>query len=289
MGWGLSRRLPSATMRSPAHEPLRMTHTALIDWYDTPRWYDMVFDPGTPTEADFVMQLAERYGRGPLRSVLEPACGSGRMVVELARRGVRVEGFDLNTHMLAAAQAKLDRLAARGHDLNTRLRVADMRAVPAGPKVDAAHCLVSTFKYILDEEGALAHLRGVAQRLKPGGIYVLGVHITDYAHPQAAVERWTTQRRGTKVVCVTRTFPAERRTRTEAVRTRLTVTRGAKTHRQETNWTFRTYSPRQLVRLVRESGCFGIAGTFDFHHDARVERELEDGRQDVVLVLKKQE
>ena len=91
-----------------------MTHTALIDWYDTPRWYDMVFDPGTPTEADFVMQLAERYGRGPLRSVLEPACGSGRMVVELARRGVRVEGFDLNTHMLAAAQAKLDRLAARG-------------------------------------------------------------------------------------------------------------------------------------------------------------------------------
>ena len=164
-----------------------------------------------------------------------------------------------------------------------------MRAVPAGPKVDAAHCLVSTFKYILDEEGALAHLRGVAQRLKPGGIYVLGVHITDYAHPQAAVERWTTQRRGTKVVCVTRTFPAERRTRTEAVRTRLTVTRGAKTHRQETNWTFRTYSPRQLVRLVRESGCFGIAGTFDFHHDARVERELEDGRQDVVLVLKKQE
>jgi SAM-dependent methyltransferase len=266
-----------------------MTHTALIDWYDTPRWYDMVFDPGTPTEADFVMQLAERYGRGPLRSVLEPACGSGRMVVELARRGVRVEGFDLNTHMLAAAQAKLDRLAARGHDLSTRLRVADMRAVPAGPKVDAAHCLVSTFKYILDEEGALAHLRGVAQRLKPGGIYVLGVHITDYAHPQAAVERWTTQRRGTKVVCVTRTFPAERRTRTEAVRTRLTVTRGAKTHRQETNWTFRTYSPRQLVRLVRESGCFGIAGTFDFHHDARVERELEDGRQDVVLVLKKQE
>ena len=289
MGWGLSQSLPSATMRSPAHEPLRMTHTALIDWYDTPRWYDMVFDPGTPTEADFVMQLAERYGRGPLRSVLEPACGSGRMVVELARRGVRVEGFDLNTHMLAAAQAKLDRLAARGHDLNTRLRVADMRAVPAGPKVDAAHCLVSTFKYILDEEGALAHLRGVAQRLKPGGIYVLGVHITDYAHPQAAVERWTTQRRGTKVVCVTRTFPAERRTRTEAVRTRLTVTRGAKTHRQETNWTFRTYSPRQLVRLVRESGCFGIAGTFDFHHDARVERELEDGRQDVVLVLKKRE
>ena len=289
MGWGLSQSLPSATMRSPAHEPLRMTHTALIDWYDTPRWYDMVFDPGTPTEADFVMQLAERYGRGPLRSVLEPACGSGRMVVELARRGVRVEGFDLNTHMLAAAQAKLDRLAARGHDLNTRLRVADMRAVPAGPKVDAAHCLVSTFKYILDEEGALAHLRGVAQRLKPGGSYVLGVHITDYAHPQAAVERWTTQRRGTKVVCVTRTFPAERRTRTEAVRTRLTVTRGAKTHRQETNWTFRTYSPLQLVRLVRESGCFGIAGTFDFHHDARVERELEDGRQDVVLVLKKRE
>lgn len=261
-----------------------MPRTAQVDWYDTPRWYDMVFDPGTRAEARFVLDASLRHGRGRPRRVLEPACGSGRLVVALARAGVEVEGFDLNPRMLAAARTKLLR---RG--LRARLHLGDMRSVPAGPLCDAAHCLVSTFKYVLDEEGALAHLRGVARRLRPGGVYVLGVHVTDYAHPRTTFERWTERRGSARVVCVTRTFPADRRTRAEAVRTRLTVTSAGRTHRQETNWTFRTYSVRQLLALVRASGVFDVAASYDFHHDADNPRPVDDGREDVVLVLKKRD
>lgn len=50
-------------------------------------------------EADFVMELAPR-------AVLDAGCGTGRVAIELARRGVRVVGVDLDRSMLSLAQAK---------------------------------------------------------------------------------------------------------------------------------------------------------------------------------------
>jgi SAM-dependent methyltransferase len=47
-------------------------------------------------EADFVMRYAPR-------TVLDAGCGSGRVAIELARRGVDVVGVDVSASMLAAA------------------------------------------------------------------------------------------------------------------------------------------------------------------------------------------
>ena len=66
-----------------------------VDWYDLPRYYDIVFEADTRAEADFLEAMAERWGRGAGR-ILEPACGSGRLVEEMARRGHAVTGFDTN-------------------------------------------------------------------------------------------------------------------------------------------------------------------------------------------------
>jgi rhodanese-related sulfurtransferase len=50
-------------------------------------------------EADFV-------GRYAPASVLDGGCGTGRVAIELARRGIDVVGVDVDTTMLAAARAK---------------------------------------------------------------------------------------------------------------------------------------------------------------------------------------
>jgi SAM-dependent methyltransferase len=50
-------------------------------------------------EADLVASLG-------LRSVLDAGCGTGRVAMELARRGLEVVGVDLDGEMLAVAQAK---------------------------------------------------------------------------------------------------------------------------------------------------------------------------------------
>jgi SAM-dependent methyltransferase len=124
------------------------------DWYDTPLYYDIVFDDGTRQEADFLEAAFAKYAR-PARSrrLLEPACGSGRLALEMARRGWNVNGFDGNAHMIAFAK---ERLAAAG--LKAWLWEDWMQSFTLPKSVrggfDLAHCLVSTFKYLRTEKDA---------------------------------------------------------------------------------------------------------------------------------------
>ena len=63
-------------------------------------------------EADFVHNL------GPA-SVLDAGCGTGRVAIELARRGVKVVGIDVDPEMLGRARAKAPHLDWRLGDLAT--------------------------------------------------------------------------------------------------------------------------------------------------------------------------
>ena len=70
-----------------------------LDGYDE-RWAKMAAAGGNPHgEADLVM------GYHP-RTVLDAGCGTGRVAIELARRGVAVAGTDLDDDMLAKARTK---------------------------------------------------------------------------------------------------------------------------------------------------------------------------------------
>ena len=57
-----------------------------IDWYDTPLYYDIVFDDYTRPESEFLEKVLKLHGRTRGRRVLEPACGSGRLVAAMASR-----------------------------------------------------------------------------------------------------------------------------------------------------------------------------------------------------------
>jgi ubiquinone/menaquinone biosynthesis C-methylase UbiE len=63
-------------------------------------------------EADFVAAM------GP-RGVLDAGCGTGRVAIELARRGIEVVGVDADESMLAAARKRAPSIAWVEHDLTT--------------------------------------------------------------------------------------------------------------------------------------------------------------------------
>jgi SAM-dependent methyltransferase len=255
-----------------------------LDWYESPLYYDIVFEEDTELEGAFLEMALARYGGARGRRVLEPACGSGRLLAEMARRGYRVTGFDLSPEMLAFAR---ERLASQG--LRASLFEKRMESFALRGRYDLAHCLVSTFKYLLTEEDARGHLECVARALVPGGIYVLGVHLSDYEDPTRNRERWVAERDGTKVVCNIQGWPADRRTRTERVRSRLVVTEGGEERRMETNWTFRTYDARQLRALLRSVPDLEHVATYDFSYQLEGERLLDDAQLDCVLLLRKRE
>src|SRR4051812_23673357 len=63
-------------------------------------------------EADFVMTLLPR-------SVLDAGCGTGRVAIELAARGVDVVGVDVDASMIATARRLAPKLEWVEHDLIT--------------------------------------------------------------------------------------------------------------------------------------------------------------------------
>ena len=253
------------------------------DWYNSPRYYDLIFDEDTVNEADFLEAMMWKHGVADTGKILEPACGSGRLVAEFARRGYEVDGFDLNENMLEFAQHRLAE-----DDLWANLWADPMQSFRTKKRYDMAHCLVSTFKYLTSEEDAVANLRKVAACLRKGGLYVLGIHLSQYGRETFEHERWVVERDGVKVVSNTRTWPADKKTRTEKLRNRLRVKHAGKPEKTlETHWQFRTYDAAQLSSLLAQVPELEAVAFHDFNCDVSIERQLDDEYEDMIAVLKK--
>ena len=112
-------------------------------------------------EADFVEGLGAR-------SVLDAGCGTGRVAVELARRGVDVVGVDVDPDMLAKA-----RVAAP--DLSWVL--ADIATVDLGRTFDAV-LLAGNVMIFLEPGTQGAVLRNLARHLSPAGHLVSGFYLS---------------------------------------------------------------------------------------------------------------
>ena len=108
-------------------------------------------------EADFVEAL------GP-RSVLDGGCGTGRVAVELARRGVDVVGIDLDPSMLSVARDKAPDLVWVEGDLAT---------VDVGRSFDVVVMAGNVMIYLAAGTEA-AVVANLARHLRPGGALVAG-------------------------------------------------------------------------------------------------------------------
>jgi SAM-dependent methyltransferase len=149
-----------AVVRAP--QPWGDAQLALL--YDAFR-----FDADLP----FYLDLAAAQGT----RVLEVACGSGRVLVPLAQAGYRLVGIDVSPHMLALAQAKLDRQSTP----NARLLERDMRdfSLEDEAPFDLAIVAVKSFAYLVERDEQLRCLRSIWRHLRPGGLLAI-----DFLHPR---------------------------------------------------------------------------------------------------------
>lgn len=212
--------------------------------YADPALYDLLHDDGTDDEVWLLDRLAELHGV-PAKTAFEPACGTGRYLEGLLRRGWRVEGQDLSPRMAAYARRRLKPWG----DAAT-IEVGDMRRGQPRAKAGLVFNLLSTFRHLLTDRDALAHLRAAARALLPGGLFVLGLDLADYRETEADEETWTIRRGGKTWRQVQMTFPAARRVRREKVLNFVTAPDGRLT---QTEHELRSYDARELSALLRKS------------------------------------
>lgn len=137
-------------------------------------------------EADFVQSL------GP-SSVLDAGCGTGRVAIELARRGLEVEGVDLDATMLTAARRKAPELT---------WHQADLADLDLGRRFDMV-LLAGNVMIFLTPGSEARVVAAMARHVAPAGALVAGFQLngvldvaTYDAHCHAAglelAGRWAT-------------------------------------------------------------------------------------------------
>jgi SAM-dependent methyltransferase len=97
-----------------------------------------------------------------VKSILEVACGTGRLMAILESDGYSVTGLDLSPEMLALARPRVKGVLVR----------RDMRELEFIGEFDAVLCLGSSFTYMSTDEDALNALRGFHRALRPEGVLV---------------------------------------------------------------------------------------------------------------------
>jgi len=123
-----------------------------------------------PGELDFYREAAKGA-----KSVLEVACGTGRIGLRLAQEGWGVAGFDLSPHMIEIARRKAEGI----HNID--LAVADMTSFDLGRTFDLVIIPGHSFQFMLIIQAQLACLASIRRHLSDNGNMIVHIDHQDEA------------------------------------------------------------------------------------------------------------
>ncbi len=121
--------------------------------------------------ADFIEQCFDRFLPTRPQLVLDLACGTGSMTLQLARRGYEMIGVDGSADMLSEAFAR-----AAEAQLNVLWLQQDMRTFELYGTVGAVTCCLDSLNYLLSPEDLSACFATVHNYLDPNGLFLFDMN-----------------------------------------------------------------------------------------------------------------
>jgi SAM-dependent methyltransferase len=159
--------------------------------YRLPHYYDIAFtyDRDIPGEAVFLQSCFRKHARIEINNILEPACGSGMYLVEFARLGYRITGYDISTEMVEYARETIRR--KRVEHLADVVE-GDMKSIRFDRCFDAAVTLISSLSYLNSDTDLSAHFRIMSETVRTGGVYIVEVFFAcnDLENEKYPYETW---------------------------------------------------------------------------------------------------
>jgi SAM-dependent methyltransferase len=150
-----------------------MKHDPNLTIYADPANYDResgTFNPDGTILLDLALQA-----KGP---VLELGCGTGRVTIPLAARGIDLTGLDLSSHLVDYAQDK-------ARDLPIQWVCQDVRNFHLATRYPLIFTYGAVFNHLLTRADQEAMLSRVYQHLAPGGKFLVDV---SFKHPNRMVD-----------------------------------------------------------------------------------------------------
>ena len=129
----------------------------------------------------YLERLATSTGK-----ILEPAVGTGRMLIPLLENGLNVEGFDVSSEMLTICR---DHCGKRG--LNPKLFTASMQDFQVDQKYEAIILASGTFLLLHEREDSLKALTNFYHHLADGGRLIFDIFLqTDIELGKSHTKTW---------------------------------------------------------------------------------------------------
>lgn len=132
--------------------------------------YDHIGPYRNRPDLTFYKDMARGTG-GP---VLELGCGTGRVLLPLARAGFDIVGLDLSPHMLDICQSKVER-ESKHLKGQVELIQGDMRDFNFKQHFNLVITPFRTFQHLLDVDDQMQCLRAVHNHLSKDGRFVLDI------------------------------------------------------------------------------------------------------------------
>lgn len=127
------------------------------------------------SKADFLLNIANRFG---CRSseILDLACGTGSLSIELARRGRDVIAIDASPEMLAVAAAKSQKFHSRILYLCQEIEKLELHS-----PVELSFCVLDSLNHLKGKEALVKAFKRVSRFIEPGGLFIFDMN-TPYKH-----------------------------------------------------------------------------------------------------------
>jgi SAM-dependent methyltransferase len=251
--------------------------------YDYPKYYDLVYGSDWKAEFNFLCRLFEIHVDFDVKRLFEPACGTGRLMFRLAKAGFQVAGNDLNRKAIEFCNKRLSR-----HGFEPTARIGDMTCFEVEEPLDAAFNTINSFRHLNSSGLAKKHLECVARALQPGGIYVLGLHLSPAEGNETCDEESWSATRGHLTVnssmwLVERNYPE----RYESFRMSFDVYTPTRQFQIQDEVCFRTYTLEQIQELIESVENLEIEYCYDFRYDVDCPIKLNSAVEDIVLILRR--
>ncbi|MCA9034507.1 MAG: class I SAM-dependent methyltransferase [Planctomycetaceae bacterium] len=259
-----------------------MSHDVTASIYDFPKYYDLLFGSDCKAEFDFMNACFRKHAGCQVRRLFEPACGTGRLLIRMAKAGYDVAGNDLNEKAVKFCNDRLKR-----HGFAESVTVDDMSDFKVKKKFDAAFNTINTFRHLSTEAAAVSHLKCMAAAMKKGGLYILGIHLEPTIGEPMEEESWSARRGNLVVNSYMWSKGIDRKTRLEHLGMHIDVYTPTKRLRIVDHMEYRTYKNAQFQSLMKKVAEFEIAETYDFAYNIDKPIKINGRTEDVVFVLKK--
>ncbi len=209
--------------------------------------------------ADYIEKQFSLYANDSPTSILDLACGTGAMTVELAKRGYDMTGIDLSEEMLSVARMKCDECRLSRSVL---LVCQDMSQLELYGTVDAVTCCLDSLNYLTSTDELKRTFMRVHNYLNPDGLFIFDMNAPAKFLNVYANNSYVLEDEG--ILCAWQNLYNKKTRLCDFYLSIFTEDDDGRWRRFDEEQTERCYSLRTVKKLLDECGfeLYSLAGDF---------------------------